>query len=177
MPVNDSSPLSRRCLLLGAACLPWGAAALAGDAEGPRKEWPAKRATPVVDLPGADGKPWQLASARGRPVLLNFWATWCEPCRAEMPALQRLAREHAAQGLQVIAVNYKESEAAVQRFLSITPLELPVLLDREGAAAKSFGVHIFPSTIAIDRKGRARFVVTGEFDWTSAQAARWVAEL
>jgi thiol-disulfide isomerase/thioredoxin len=110
-------------------------------------------------------------------VLVNFWATWCEPCRAEMPALQQLAREHRAQGLQVLAVNYKETEAAVHRFLQATGLDLPVLLDREGAAAKALEVHIFPSTIAIARSGRPKFVVTGEFDWSSPLAARWLAEL
>jgi thiol-disulfide isomerase/thioredoxin len=177
-PVNDSSisPARRRCLL-AAACLPWMTPALAAEPETPRRNWPRQRATPAVELSGLEGPTWQLASARGSPVLLNFWATWCEPCRAEMPALQQLARDHAAEGLQVVAVNYREPEAAVRRFLATTGLALPVLLDREGAAAKSFDVRIFPSTVGIDRSGRARFVVTGEFDWSSPLAARWIAEL
>jgi thiol-disulfide isomerase/thioredoxin len=142
-----------------------------------RKDWPRQRATPAVELVGLDGQPWRLAGARGAPVLLNFWATWCEPCRAEMPALQELAQQHRDAGLRLLAVNYKEPEARVRRFLEQAGLALPVLLDREGAAAKSFDVRIFPSTIAIDRRGRAKFIVTGEFDWASPLAARWVAEL
>jgi len=177
MPATAASfSPTRRCALLAAACLPWLAAARAAEAS-PRREWPRRRATPAFELAGMDGSAWRLASARGRPLLLNFWASWCEPCRAEMPALQQLAREHAAGGLQVLAVNYRETEGAVRRFIGATGLELPVLLDREGAAAKAFGVRIFPSTIAIDRRGQARFVVRGEFDWASAQAARWVGEL
>ncbi len=170
------SSLSRRSLLL-AACAPALQVLGATDPQAARKNWPRQRAMPPVTLAGLDGSAWQLASTRGSPVLLNFWATWCEPCRAEMPALQQLAREHRDQGLQVLAVNYKEGEGAVRRFLQATGLDLPVLLDREGAAAKAFDVHVFPSTIAIDRKGQARFVVTGEFDWGSPLAARWLGEL
>jgi thiol-disulfide isomerase/thioredoxin len=175
--IDLSFPLTRRLWLLGGACLLRAGAAPAAPADSPRRNWPRQRATPPIELAGIVGQPWRLASARGHPVLLNFWATWCEPCRAEMPALQQLAREHRAQGLEVMAVNYRESDTAVRRFLEQTGLELPVLLDRDGAAAKAFGVRIFPSTIGIDRRGQASFVVTGEFDWSSALAARWIAEL
>jgi thiol-disulfide isomerase/thioredoxin len=175
MPVIDPSFSPTRRCLLGAAFLPW--AAVAAEPHPARKAWPRRRAMPAIELSGLDARTWQLASTRGHPVLLNFWATWCEPCRAEMPALQQLAREHAGAGLQVIAVNYRETEGAVRRFLAATGLELPVLLDRDGAAAKAFAVHIFPSTVAVDRSGRARFIVTGEFDWSSPLAGRWLSEL
>src|ERR1700712_2766026 len=122
--------------LLATACVPVLPAAFSAAAQAARREWPRQRATPTVELAGLDGSAWQLAATRGKPVLLNFWASWCEPCRAEMPALQQLAREHRGEGVQVLAVNYKEGEAAVRRFLQATGLELPVLLDREGAAAK-----------------------------------------
>jgi len=94
-----------------------------------------------------------------------------------MPWLQQLARRRQADGLQVLAINYKETEAAVRRFIGSTGLDLPVLFDPDGAAAKAFGVRIFPSTVAIDRGGHVRFVVTGEFDWTSELAQQWVSEL
>jgi thiol-disulfide isomerase/thioredoxin len=168
---------ARRRFGLVAACLPWWTLAPAAESHTPRQDWPRQRPLPRFELAELDGAAWQPASLRGHPVLLNFWATWCEPCRAEMPALQQLVREHRGEGLQVVAANYKETEGAVRRFLEQTGLALPVLLDRDGAAAKSLGVHIFPSTIAIDRRGQPRFVVTGEFDWSSAQAARWISEL
>ena len=180
MPVT-AAPLSiaRRRLLLAAAALPWLPLGATADAQAARRDWPRQRATPAVELEGFNRPEWRLAAARGRPVLVNFWATWCEACRAEMPALQQIARAHAAEpeGLQVVAVNYRETEGAIQRFVASTGLALPVLLDREGAAAKSFDVRIFPSTAGIARDGKAKFVVTGEFDWSSPLAARWIAEL
>jgi hypothetical protein len=71
--------------------------------------------------------------------------------------------------LRVLAINYRESEAAVQRFLNATPLALPVVRDSDGSAARAFGVSIFPSTVAIDRKGRTLFVSVGEVDWTDPE--------
>ncbi|WP_082792735.1 TlpA family protein disulfide reductase [Ramlibacter tataouinensis] len=167
---------SRRCWLIAAALLPLAPAALA-ESGSQRRPWPRSRPTPAVELRFANGDSWTPASSVGSPVLLNFWASWCEPCRAEMPSLQALARHRQANGLRVLAINYKESEAAVRRFTGSTGLDLPVLFDPEGAAAKAFGVRIFPSTVAIDRSGRVRFVVTGEFDWNSPLAGRWVSEL
>ncbi|MBK0391360.1 TlpA family protein disulfide reductase [Ramlibacter algicola] len=168
--------ISRRRWLAAAAGAPWALPAFAEQGS-QHRAWPRQRATPSLQLPALDGTTWSLAAARGKPVLLNWWASWCEPCRAEMPSLQQLAAQHQGQGLQVMAVNFKEGEHAVRKFLGATGLSLPVLYDRDGAAAKSFGVRIFPSTVGIDRQGRARFVVTGEVDWAGADARRWVAAL
>jgi thiol-disulfide isomerase/thioredoxin len=143
-----------------------------------RQAWPAHKPWPsALPLVGQDGRPWSLAALRGKPVLINFWASWCEPCRSEMPSLERLAARHAAQGLQVLAVNFKESDAAVHRFIDATGLQLPVLFDSTGNAARALGVNIFPSTIGIDRRGQAVFSVVGECDWASAPASDWVAAL
>jgi peroxiredoxin len=94
-----------------------------------------------------------------------------------MPALEQLAARHAARGLQVVAVNYRESESAVARFVAATGLQLPVVLDASGSAAHALDVHIFPTTIAIDRRGRGVFSVAGECDWTASPASDWVAAL
>jgi thiol-disulfide isomerase/thioredoxin len=142
-----------------------------------RRPWPRGRGTPALELPALDGGGWSLDSARGRPMLLNFWASWCEPCRAEMPSLQQLAAQHEAKGLQVMAINFREGESAVRRFIAGTALRLPVLYDRDGAAAKALGVHTFPSTVAVGRDGKAKFVVTGEVDWSSPVVQRWVEAL
>lgn len=176
--------MRRRLLMasLAAAALP-----RAVHAAGPlRQPWPAGRATPALQLPllgpadaAAPAPPatWTLASVRGRPVLLNFWASWCEPCRAEMPSLAALATEATADGLLVLTVNFKEGEAAIRRFQATTALALPVLRDADGAAAKAFGVRVYPSTVAIDRAGRARFTVVGEADWQSPLVGGWLAPL
>ncbi|MEJ6020771.1 TlpA family protein disulfide reductase [Ramlibacter sp. PS4R-6] len=134
-------------------------------AQSVRKAWPARKPTPPLELPAVDTAPWRLAGERGHAVLLNFWASWCEPCRAEMPALERLALSQREAGLRVVAVNYREGEPAVKRFLAKMPLQLPVVRDADGAAARAFGINIFPSTVAIDRQGRVRFIIVGEFDW------------
>lgn len=144
----------------------------AEDGPAPRP-WPAGRPTPAVQLPAQEGGTLSLADLQGRPVLLNFWASWCEPCRAEMPSLELLETRHAADGLRVLAVNFRETDATVRRFIDSAGLTLGILRDRDrdGAAAQAFGVRVFPSTVGIGRDGRARFVVVGEVDWTGAQAA------
>jgi thiol-disulfide isomerase/thioredoxin len=133
--------------------------------------------TPGLRLPDLDGRTWDLAAHRGQVVLLNFWASWCEPCRAEMPSLEHLARRHEADGLAVVAVNFKERAAQVKHFLAQVPLALPMLLDADGAAARAWQARILPSTVLIDRRGRARRLVRGELDWTGPAAAALVAPL
>lgn len=205
-PQPPAAAASRRQALLAALALAGapGAVRATGPLLQP---WPAGRATPALQLPqlapavatgstaasagaapamaapavpaasAAPPTPWSLAAARGRPVLLNFWASWCEPCRAEMPSLQALAAQQPADGLLVLAVNFREGEAAIRRFQAATGLVLPVLRDADGAAAKAFGVRIYPSTVAIGRDGRARFTVVGEADWQAMPVSDWLAPL
>jgi thiol-disulfide isomerase/thioredoxin len=124
-----------------------------------------------------EGKGWTLADLKGRAVILNFWATWCEPCRAEMPSLELLAQRHEGGGLAVLAVNFKETRPAVERFLKAAPVGLPVVLDPEGAAAAAWGVRILPSTVLIDRRARPRGIVLGELNWAGAVARSLVEPL
>ena len=166
----------RLCLgtLMGLAAWTWSGSAAAQSV---RKPWPAGKPTPRLELPTLDTTPWRLAGERGHPVLLNFWASWCEPCQAEMPSLERLALSQREAGLRVVAVNFREAEPAVKRFLTRMPLQLPVVRDADGAAARSFDIHIFPSTVGIDRQGRVRFIIVGEFDWGGAEGLAAIAPL
>jgi thiol-disulfide isomerase/thioredoxin len=141
------------------------------------RPWPRERAVPRLGLADLHGRSWELAALKGRPVLLNFWATWCEPCRAEMPSLDRLARQQANEGLAVFAVNYQEGEARVREFLETLRVSLPVLLDRDGLAARQWTPRVFPSTVLIDRQGQPLSTVIGEFDWGSAEAAALLTPL
>jgi thiol-disulfide isomerase/thioredoxin len=138
--------------------------------------WAARKPTPALIATDLNGKEWRLADLRGRAVLVNFWASWCEPCRAEMPSLQRLAEQHAGD-VVVLAVNFKEPTASVQRFVHNTGLNLPVLQDPQGNMARAFGVRIFPSTVMIGRDGRVHSVVRGELDWTGVDAEELLAPL
>lgn len=138
--------------------------------------WPRNKAVPALSLAGLDGQPWQLTRLKGRVVVLNFWATWCEPCRAEMPSLNALAQKHP-QSLVVLAVNHQEAEPRIRRFMETVEINVPVLLDRDGAAARAWTRRIFPTTVLIDATGRPRFVVTGEYDWGGPDAARLIEPL
>ncbi len=149
----------------------------AADPPARRVPWPRGAATPALDLPDLDGRPWTLAGQRGRVVVLNFWATWCPPCREEMPSLELMAQRHEADGLRVMAVNFKEGAATIRRFMEQEAMSLPVLRDADGAAARAFGARVFPSTVFIGRDGRAAFSVIGAADWTGEPARGWVRAL
>lgn len=154
------------------------AAPLARASEGFEwRPWPQGKPTPALDLPQLDGKVWRLAAQRGKVVLVNFWASWCAPCRDEMPSLMRLAMQRAADGLVVVAVNYRESAATVTRFVDNLRLTLPTLLDADGAMAAAYTPRIFPSTVIFDRRGRPVGTVVGEIDWGGASANRILAPL
>jgi len=169
------APLHRRQLLLASAALALARPASAAQAQ--RTDWPRRKPTPTLRLPTLAGTTWSLAEQRGHAVLLNFWATWCEPCRDEMPALAALAERERENGLRVVAADYRESADQVRRFLDATPVAPAVTLDADGAAARAFDVHAFPSTVAVDAGGRVRFIVMGECDWTDARSRGWLAEL
>lgn len=169
--------------ILGTCLLALPAVALASpsSADAPRPAYqvvPLKAGAKVPVLQGTDlsGKVWRLQDLRGRAVLINFWASWCEPCRAEMPSLQELSRAHS-DTLVVLAVNLKESEPTITRFVQRTDLRLPVLRDADGAIARAWGVRIYPSTVLIDAKGRVKSVVRGEVDWMGAEGRELVSAL
>lgn len=123
---------------------------------------PQSRA-PDFELVTMDGQSARLSDLRGKVVLLNFWATWCPPCKAEMPDLEALYREHgAAQGFVVVGVNYEEDAAPVQAFVRERRLSFPVWLDRRGTAAAKLGVRGLPVSFIIDREGYIRDAWNGQ---------------
>ena len=122
---------------------------------------------PALDLADLDGKHWTLPALAGRVVLLNFWATWCEPCRLEMPSLDAVARQHHDGGLVVLAVNYRESTTVIRGFLEHMPYKATILLDADGDAATEWTPRIFPSTVLIGRDGKPTATVLGDLDWAS----------
>lgn len=139
------------------------------------RPWPTDKPAPPLGLNDIDGKAWTLAALKGQPLILNFWASWCEPCRAEMPSLELLATRHERAGLVVLSINYKEPVATIRRFLEALPFSLPVLLDSDGAAAGAWTPRVFPTTVLIDRSGMPSVSVIGELDWMGS-AAREIVE-
>lgn len=108
-----------------------------------------------------------LASHRGQPVLINFWASWCEPCRQEMPSLQRLADRWRARGLAVITVAVADQRQQVDTFLSENALQLVVIDDREQFISRAWGARMLPSSLIIDCRHRIRLRGQGAIDWDS----------
>lgn len=127
------------------------------------RPWPGKLAAPALKLADAAGNQVDLASLRGKVVLLNFWATWCEPCAEEVPVLNQLAARAPGQ-LAVLGVDYKEGPAAIERFVAAHPVRYPILLDRSGASFNKWTSGVMPTTVLIDRNGRPRWTVMGELD-------------
>jgi peroxiredoxin len=116
---------------------------------------------PDFKLAGVDGHSRQLDALRGKPVLVNFWATWCEPCRLEMPAIQaRYQRFHEA-GLEVLAVDFDEPKTEVVSFGDELGLTFPLLLDPGGKVQSLYQVRGYPSSFFIDRAGVVQVVQIG----------------
>lgn len=139
--------------------------------------WPAGRAAPPLQALDMQGQTWTLERLRGRAVLINFWATWCPPCRAEMPSLQQLAEIYGPEQLQVLAVNVGEGPRRIAQYLQSSGLALTVLLDPKSEISKAWGASVLPTTILIDAEGRPRLRVRGEVDWSGREAQAMVDPL
>jgi len=124
-----------------------------------------------------DGVALSLEGLRGRVVLLNFWATWCLECRAELPLLRQLQRDYTARGLTVLAVNYREEAGTVRQYARELGLTMPLLLDSTGAIRQSYGVIGLPTSFLIGRDGRAVARAIGPRDWASVEARTLIESL
>lgn len=135
-----------------------------------------------VESPGfstedAAGNRVDFASFRGKLVLLNFWATWCPPCRLEMPSMERLYGEFRDKGLEVVAVNFMESGEQVRAFAEEQKLTYPMLLDKEAEIAGRYGVMRLPVSVLIGRKGEVIAKAIGFKDWYKDDIRELVATL
>jgi thiol-disulfide isomerase/thioredoxin len=109
-----------------------------------------------------DGAQYSVSSDRGSVVLLDVWATWCEPCRDALPMYEQLASEYGSRGFKVYALNVDEDSRAIPSFLTETKVSLPILVDENAQVAeKTLGVKLMPTTFIVDRKGVVRFVHEG----------------
>ena len=167
--------LTSFCGTLLALCLASAGAAHAS-------EWKAfstegGQAPAPLSLPDLSGKEVDLASFRGEVVLVNFWATWCEPCREEMPSLQRLENKLAGRKFRVVAVNIGEGAPRIRQFLERTPVSFTILRDAESEAMKAWRVRMLPASFLVDRRGMLRYQLVGEADYDDPKQQAPVLEL
>lgn len=179
-----SLPARRRALAALAASvavlstgLPLAAFAKGGNAK--FSPWKGG-STPALVLKDTRGRTFDLAAYRGQVVLVNFWATWCEPCIEELPSLEALQDRMKGKAFALLTVNMEESDAKVGRFLQSTLLQedsLTVLYDRFGTAAKEWKARMLPASFLVGPDGRIRQTLVGAADWTSTDIVTQIERL
>jgi thiol-disulfide isomerase/thioredoxin len=145
--------------------------------EGVDRFRPWRGPTPPLELKDLAGNTHTLAQYLGRVVLINFWATWCPPCRDEMPSIQRLRDRLDGRPFVVLGVNYGESAARISSFLGQVPVDFPTLRDPRHEAVEAWRVRTLPATFLIGPDGHARYSVVGEMDWAADEALAVVRAL
>ena len=116
---------------------------------------------PSFTLPSRSGDTVSLAQLKGKVVMLNFWASWCGPCRQEMPLLDQMHKRYSALGFTLVGVNVDANSKDAEEWLSKTPVSFPVLFDKESKVSKLYDVSTMPYTVFIDRKGNVRYLHKG----------------
>jgi peroxiredoxin len=128
-------------------------------------------------LPSLDGPAIELARLRGRIVLIHFFATWCEPCRAEMASLRDLQTRLDGRPFVIVPISVAEADGAVRRFFAGESLPFAVLLDRDRSVARAWGIHTLPSSIVLDRSLKPRFMAEGDVDWARPDVTKILSDL
>ena len=124
----------------------------------------------AFSLPMLTGGIAALSDFKGRIVILNFWATWCPPCRAEMPSMEKLYNRFKDQGLEILAVYIGEDESTVRRFINSSKYTFPVLLDTNNRISNAYGIEAIPTSYILDREGKIIARVVGSISWDTPQA-------
>lgn len=132
---------------------------------------------PLFTLGALGGGQLSLASQKGTVTLVHFFATWCEACRQELPALNRFADRHKPGGLRVLAIDAGESEPAIRRFLTASPLAIPILLDPERAVIKAWDIATLPTTIVLDTALTPGWAAPGDVDWDDPKVGQLFDQL
>ena len=160
-------PIKRTLLLLTSLMLAAGAQAAVT----------AQRAAPDFTLKSAEGRNLRLQEQRGQVVLVNFWASWCGPCKQEMPHLNRLYDKYRASGFTLLAVNLDDDARHGAATATKWGLKFPVLLDADKTVTKLYDMGAMPSTVLIDRDGRVRYLHRGYREGVEEAYERQIREL
>lgn len=140
----------------------------AGEISGP---------APDFTLKSNSGKNLKLSEYRGQVVLLNFWASWCGPCRQEMPLLSNMQNKYSKLGFTILGVNVEEDSSAAKKMLRDVKVTFPILYDTENKASKAYDVSAMPSTVMIDRNGNMRYLHKGYKPGDEKAYVKWIKKL
>jgi peroxiredoxin len=132
---------------------------------------------PALELRELGGRTHRLVDYRGKVVLVNFWATWCAPCRDEMPSIQGLKERMKGKPFAVLAVNLDEPESRIRQFLSRMKVDFTILLDPEKRTARAWNARILPASFVVGPDGRIRYAVVGEINWDNEHVVSRISEL
>ncbi len=149
--MNNRKLLAKRISYMFAAML-LATVAVAGSSSGP---------APDFSLQSLDGSTVRLSDLKGQVVLINFWATWCAPCREEMPLLDAIYQKYNRLGVELLGINVEDDASGAQEYLNETPVTFPILFDPDGRVSKQYQVKAMPSTILVDRHGNVRHIHYG----------------
>ena len=134
-------------------------------------------AAPAFRLSNIDGEAFELASARGNWVFLHFWASWCGPCREEMPAIQQMSEGLAGSGLEIVLVNTAENEDTIFSFLAEIGMDMNSLMDADGLVTERYRPRGLPTTILIDPAGEVQYQAIGGRDWQQPEYIEFLRTL
>ncbi len=143
------------------------------------KEVKAKIATPTLKLESLKGDTINLKDEKGKVVLVQFWATYCTPCRVEMPSMNKLIKKLEAEKVpfKIIAVNMGETKEEVQKFVDEVKPEFTILMDSSGENTQAWNVFAAPSNFVIDTKGKIRYTLYGGVEWDSEEITKAIQDL
>lgn len=150
---RQRSAIAKRLLGIGAAAALSLSASAASIAPG--------AAAPAFQLHSSASTDLSLSDLKGQVVLINFWASWCGPCRQEMPVLEQLYKRYKAAGFTLLGVNVEPKSGDAEGFLKATPVSFPILFDPDSKVSKLYEVSGMPSTVILDRTGKVRYIHHG----------------
>lgn len=177
MPRPTLNPMHLRPVWTLALALLVACAHALAWAQAELKPWTGPAAAPPIELKTLDGAAFALTDLRGKVVVVNFWATWCEPCIEEMPSMQRLRAKLRSEPFEILAVNYQEGVPRIRGFLQKVPVEFPIVRDTDGAVARAWKARVFPSSYVVDRAGNIRYALVGSIDWSAPAVEKTLRRL
>ena len=139
--------------------------ALAGEGTELLSPLPEAVEAPAFELSGPNGNIYRLEDWQGQPLIVNFWATWCPPCRAEMPSMQRAWTRIRDEGVGLIAINVGEDAETIKAFIEQVPVDFPLPMDADSSVTQSWPLKGLPTTFVVAPDGRLVYQATGEREW------------